>query len=105
MECSVTQVGVSEFCETLTGGFTRKLARGQTPTVKGVELQKNQENNNTIIITITTIISNGNGPADSRDLFFIAFVVAFVIAFVMAHAITFEIAFVIAFVIVLLIAI
>ena len=42
MECSVTQVGVSEFCETLTGGFTRKLARGQTPTVKGVELQKNQ---------------------------------------------------------------
>ena len=27
MECSVTQVGVSEFCETLTGGFTRKTPR------------------------------------------------------------------------------
>ena len=73
--------------------------------MKGVELQKNQEIKNTIIITITTIISNGNGPADSRDLFFIAFVVAFVIAFVMAHVMSFEKAFMIAFVIVLLIAI
>ena len=27
MECSVTQFGVSEFCETLTGGFTRKTPR------------------------------------------------------------------------------
>ena len=27
MECSVTQFGVSEFCETLTGGFTRETPR------------------------------------------------------------------------------
>ena len=27
MECSVTQFGVSELCETLTGGFTRKTPR------------------------------------------------------------------------------
>ena len=40
----LNSVNGSEFCETLIGGFTRKLARGQTPTVKGVELQKHQGN-------------------------------------------------------------
>ena len=56
MECSVTQVGVSEFCETLTGGFTRKLARGQTPTVKGVELQKIKETKIQVLLLLPLLL-------------------------------------------------
>ena len=36
MEWSVTQLGLSEFCETLTGGFSSKTP--MSGTLKGVEL-------------------------------------------------------------------